>query len=336
VSVSSTSLSEIFKDKKKDPVNASFTAENNQIKINDEQVGSEINIDKLARDIIATLVKRSYPKIFSTTKEIKCDVTKSELERYQGIVSDFVNEGFKLNSDQKTVYPTKNDLLGWLDYERIILEQKLVFSDGQIDSYVNDTLAGKINVKGKSRVISNYDGSVISEGREGVKIDLEKTRNNIKTAVAEGNTEAKIETTVSEITEEKANPDFTPGKYPGKYIEVNLTDQMLYTFEGTNLVGQYKVSTGKWSMPTPQGEFSINDKNPRAYSSTYKLYMPYWMSFIGSQYGIHELPEWPNGAKEGESHLGTPVSHGCVRLGRGSAETVYNWTEIGTIVYIHK
>ena len=89
-------------------------------------------------------------------------------------------------------------------------------------------------------------------------------------------------------------------------------------------------------MPTPVGTFSINSKNPRGYSSTYDLYMPYWMAFIGSKYGLHELPEWANGKKEGQDHLGKPVSHGCIRFGVGDAAAVYDWTEIGTPVVIHK
>ena len=60
------------------------------------------------------------------------------------------------------------------------------------------------------------------------------------------------------------------------------------------------------------------------------------MHFSGRGHGIHELPEWPNGAKEGEGHLGTPVSYGCIRLGVGDAEFAYNWADIGTPVYIHQ
>ncbi len=88
-------------------------------------------------------------------------------------------------------------------------------------------------------------------------------------------------------------------------------------------------------MPTPTGTRFIQSKHPMAWSAKYGLYMPFWQS-IGGGYGIHELPEWPSGYKEGEDHLGIPVSHGCVRLGVGPAQTVYNWTEIGTPVYIHK
>ena len=60
------------------------------------------------------------------------------------------------------------------------------------------------------------------------------------------------------------------------------------------------------------------------------------MPFIGTKYGLHELPEWPGGKKEGEDHLGTPVSGGCIRLGVGAAKELYEWADVGTEVIISK
>lgn len=122
----------------------------------------------------------------------------------------------------------------------------------------------------------------------------------------------------------------------GKYIDIDLSSQTLTAFLDRQPVYRFKISSGKWSMPTPTGNFSIINKTRRAYSSKYNLYMPYWMAFTGQGHGIHELPEWPGGAKEGQSHLGIPVSHGCVRLGVGSAATIYGWTNVGDQVYIHR
>ncbi|PIU24587.1 hypothetical protein COT12_00230, partial [Candidatus Berkelbacteria bacterium CG08_land_8_20_14_0_20_39_8] len=122
---------------------------------------------------------------------------------------------------------------------------------------------------------------------------------------------------------------------PGKYIDIDLTKQLLTLFNGTNQEGQFIVSSGKASTPTPTGTRTIDGHNPKAWSAPYGLYMPWWIS-MGGGYGIHELPEWPSGYKEGANHLGIPVSHGCVRLGIGPAEFVYNWTPDGTQVYIHK
>lgn len=146
----------------------------------------------------------------------------------------------------------------------------------------------------------------------------------------------KVALTVKPGSSKEVEPgQVTLGKYEGKYVEVNLKDQKLYAIEGDKLVKAYRVSTGKWSTPTPKGEFAISGKVKRAYSASYGLYMPYWQNFLNGKYGFHELPEWPNGYKEGASHIGTPVSHGCVRLGTGDAEELYNWTENGTPVYIH-
>ncbi len=122
-----------------------------------------------------------------------------------------------------------------------------------------------------------------------------------------------------------------------KTIIVDLSDQKLSFYQDGLRLATHPISTGRWGFPTPLGEFKVLNKIPRAYSRTYNLYMPFWMAFAGGgAYGIHELPEWPNGVKEGENHLGTPVSHGCIRLGVGPAEELYNWAEVGTRVIVQK
>jgi len=119
-----------------------------------------------------------------------------------------------------------------------------------------------------------------------------------------------------------------------KRIEINLGRQELSYFLGQVRLGKFPVSSGKKGMWTPVGHFRIDGKHPRAWSS-YGLWMPWWMSLKNGYFGIHELPEWPNGAKEGADHLGRPVSHGCVRLGVGPAKLLYDWTPIGTEVFIY-
>ena len=90
-------------------------------------------------------------------------------------------------------------------------------------------------------------------------------------------------------------------------------------------------------MANLQG-FNANDVEPTASFDPLpagKYLAAIIAQFTGVGHGIHELPEWPSGYKEGEAHLGIPVSHGCVRLGVGPAETMYHWAPIGTIVFIH-
>jgi hypothetical protein len=132
------------------------------------------------------------------------------------------------------------------------------------------------------------------------------------------------------------DPKVPGGAKPKKRIVVSLAKQELTTYVGDTVVARHPVSTGRPGRPTPIGTFAILDKKPRAWSRSAKLWMPYWMPFIGTTYGLHELPEWPGGKKEGEDHLGMPVSGGCIRLGIGAAKSVYEWADVGTEVTISK
>lgn len=120
-----------------------------------------------------------------------------------------------------------------------------------------------------------------------------------------------------------------------KYIDVDISDQILALYQDGKIQSVYEVSTGLPNMPTPLGKFKITKKEPNHWSTTYKLYMPFALRFLPGYY-IHELPYWPSGLREGTAHLGTRVSHGCVRLGIGPSEAVYNFAEIGTSLVIHE
>jgi len=122
----------------------------------------------------------------------------------------------------------------------------------------------------------------------------------------------------------------------GKYIDINLASQIMAIFENGQIIDAFVISSGKRGMDTPKGTFKIENKSPRPWSKKYSLFMPNWMAIVPSgEFGIHELPEWPGGYKEGQNHLGTPVSHGCVRLGVGPSKQVYDWAEMGTPVIIY-
>ena len=140
----------------------------------------------------------------------------------------------------------------------------------------------------------------------------------------------------------KPTPKLTPKPEPQpklasgeKLIDIDISEQKLRLYQGGKTIAEYTTSTGKSGMPTPTGEFKILSKENNHWSAAYSLYMPYSMRFYKGYY-IHELPYWPGGYREGEDHLGIPVSHGCVRVGVGSAEKVYNFADIGTKLTIHQ
>lgn len=118
-----------------------------------------------------------------------------------------------------------------------------------------------------------------------------------------------------------------------KKIEVGLSRQKLYYYLADVRMGEYLVSSGL-NNSTPRGQYTITNKAEKAWSP-YGLWMPYWMGLDSGRIGLHQLPYWPNGYVEGEDHLGTPASHGCIRLGEKEAVELYGWAEVGTRVFIY-
>ncbi|PWH17864.1 MAG: hypothetical protein DDG60_01365 [Anaerolineae bacterium] len=127
-----------------------------------------------------------------------------------------------------------------------------------------------------------------------------------------------------------------PNFASGKQIVVDISEQRMYVYENGTLIYNFVVSTGM-NGGTRVGTFSVLEKIPNAYGSTWNIWMPNWLGIYWSghlQNGIHALPILPNGQRLWAGYLGTPVSYGCVVLGTYESELLYNWAEVGTPVII--
>lgn len=136
--------------------------------------------------------------------------------------------------------------------------------------------------------------------------------------------------------ETSARPDpgpASPASGGEKVIEINISSQSLRAWDGQQLVMETAVSTGKPGYETPRGQFSILSKERRHWSTIYGVWMPYAMRVVGGIF-IHELPVRTSGEQYGAAQLGSPASGGCIRVGVGSAQRLYNWAHIGTTVLI--
>jgi tetratricopeptide (TPR) repeat protein len=125
---------------------------------------------------------------------------------------------------------------------------------------------------------------------------------------------------------------------PPKRIEINISTQHLYAWKGDTLVYSWPVSTGLPGRDTATGHFEVLDKIPMAYSSIWRLKMPYWLGiyYVGNiENGIHALPIRPDGSVMWAGLLGQRASYGCVILSNEAAQLLYEWAEIGTKVDIH-
>ena len=126
--------------------------------------------------------------------------------------------------------------------------------------------------------------------------------------------------------------------FPPKRIEIDISKQRFYAYEGDALVYNFPTSTGLPGRDTAAGRYKVLDKIPMAYSSIWRLKMPYWLGiyYVGRvENGIHALPIRPDGSVMWGGLLGQRASYGCVILSTQAAKTIYNWAEIGTEVWIH-
>ncbi|HWQ46275.1 MAG TPA: L,D-transpeptidase, partial [Longilinea sp.] len=125
--------------------------------------------------------------------------------------------------------------------------------------------------------------------------------------------------------------DWPQEAYDGEHwVDVDLSDQMVYAYEGMTLVNSFLVSTGTWAHPTVTGQFHIYVKYEYTLMQGPGYYLPdvpYTMYFYRG-YGLHGT-YW-------HSNFGTPMSHGCVNLRTEDAQWLYYWTDIGTLVNIHE
>ena len=115
----------------------------------------------------------------------------------------------------------------------------------------------------------------------------------------------------------------------GRWIDVDLTNQMLYAYDGDTLVNSFLVSTGVAAHPTVTGQYHIYVKYVSTLMTGPGYYLPdvpYTMYFYEG-YGIHGT-YWHN-------NFGHPMSHGCVNMRTADAEWMFNWASIGTLVNVH-
>jgi lipoprotein-anchoring transpeptidase ErfK/SrfK len=115
----------------------------------------------------------------------------------------------------------------------------------------------------------------------------------------------------------------------GRWIDVDLSSQIITAYEGSKAVKVFLISTGTYYHPTPSGLFRIWTKlkwDDMAGPGYYLPDVPYTMYFYKG-YAIHGT-YW-------HSNFGHPMSHGCINLRTEDAAWMFEFASIGTLVNIH-
>ena len=113
-----------------------------------------------------------------------------------------------------------------------------------------------------------------------------------------------------------------------RWIKVTLSDQTLTAYQGSVIVFQTSVATGKKGTPTKVGEFAIYSKlkEQDMFGEGWRLEDVPWVMYYDGDFAIHGA-YW-------HADFGTPTSHGCVNVRVEEAKALYAWASTGTRVVV--
>jgi len=122
-----------------------------------------------------------------------------------------------------------------------------------------------------------------------------------------------------------------------KVILIDLSEQKLIAKEDGKIYFTMDISSGMYGYQTPIGNFTVFAKHKEHESSEYPkredgnhggAKMPYTMKITKNGVAIHE------GRIRRENGLAIPASHGCIRVPKKHAKSLFEWTNMMTRVFI--
>lgn len=119
------------------------------------------------------------------------------------------------------------------------------------------------------------------------------------------------------------------------YVDTNSQTTNVYTGSKNkwNLKKSMKCSTGVKNEETPSGVYTIQNRDEWFFSEKYKQGGKYWVQFDGD-YLFHSLPYDKDKQTVLDTTLGTPASHGCIRLSLEDSKWLYDNVTKSTKVII--
>ncbi|MBA3451328.1 MAG: L,D-transpeptidase family protein [Chloroflexia bacterium] len=124
----------------------------------------------------------------------------------------------------------------------------------------------------------------------------------------------------------------------GKWIDINLVQQILTAYDGAAPVRTIEVTTGMAGWETPPGFYSILHRvaNETMTSGAigaenhYRLDDVLFTQYFTDRGHALHFAWWRT-----KETIGRPGSHGCVNLLLDDARFFWDWAELGTPVYVH-
>lgn len=191
-------------------------------------------------------------------------------------------------------------------------------------------------------LLSSVDLSIVSRDDPDIKAKIESINDAKESYLASidsndnKNTKSTATSLLQTITSNNVNNLYIESLTPS-LIYVSLKDQITYIYSGSinnwTLEKSFPCSTGIEEESTPTGIFDIRERGDWFFSAQYGQGGKYWVQFLGD-YLFHSLPYNEDQSKILDHTLGSPASHGCIRLKTEDAKWIYDNIKSGTKVII--
>lgn len=309
------------------PVDAQVVFDGTSFTAVPAEPGAGLDFEALAADLSAALATGDEIVVNAQPAEVAATTSTAAAEEQAAALNGLAQgAGFYIGEDN--ALPVDAATLGsWLTVTPNGEGGFAVEADEAAIQQVVDTLPEKVNREPVEEIIiTNSRGEhlqVRQEGQDGWNVtNTEGVAADFAAALENGTNRVELQ---AETVEHETQTLF-------RRMEVDLSSQTAYAYENEQLVNSWTVSTGAGGTPTDQGHYTVY-----AYTRIQNMY-----SDDGSVTEDVPWVTWFNGPAEEAFHgawwhnsFGTPVSHGCVNMRIADAKWVYDWTTIGTEVWVH-
>lgn len=320
-----------YEDKINPPKNAGLKIEGTTVNIVPPVKGDVLDNEKFKTDLDASVSYLTFNSLDITVKQNTAKILEDGVLDAKAQAGEMLKKSVTLTFENKA-YKAEGAQVGlFIKFDEKDNKLEATFNDGEIDKYIAG-IAAKTDIKPKDKQILSTTGQVIDEGSDGRALDRIKTKAQIKEVLSGSQAQYALKVDEKKRGEKKVVPKNVAvgGRFAGKYIDLDLSEQKLYAFDGETLVRSFLISSGLPATPTPIGTFSIYSRSRASLMAGPGYYLPnvQWVNRFNESRSIHGT-YWHH-------NFGHPMSHGCVNATNGDAEFIYTWAPMGTPVIIHQ
>lgn len=326
------------------PVDAAVTVSGTTLETVPEKSGWSIDRLQLQRLIEDDVRSPGGVKLSLKAREQLADIQVKALTPTIDEAKHLMAVPIVLTYGDKTFTPSQAQIGQWLAFVKQPDGRafKLVpqVDSTKLKNYVQ-SLANKLDVAPVNKKVNIENGvsKTTQEGVPGSAIDRDPLTAALAAAVT-SQTPLTYTITSHPVEFKTISTNLVSLDY-GSYIEINLSSQHLWVWQDKTVIYESAITSGATGagLGTVTGLFSIYYKTTNTrlrgyqYGYDYDVPVKYWMPFHGG-YGLHDAV-WRNGKFGGQDYY-YGGSHGCVNLPDATAEFIYNWSSIGTPVWVHK